>query len=461
MGCRKKTLLVIHMLENNEIELEVSQKFCHSEFPVPYKLIYFPIKFDEKIDHSIFTHASGECDFTLIYLDPNARIGRLMIFLQEIKKFNHMTIYSYTQISKYFIERNGITGVETYLLVPKKTSRIKVEDRVDYKSITFPQQEKTTNRLECQIWFEIYINKAFGCGFGKLFQLSGTCFLNSAICGLFLSNVRLYLIDIFNRLSLDPKFRSKIGDSLSPLICPTFDYSTSKWYIFTLINVLFCRGERHTLAKSTDYLSLAKNMYEDIPGKGSSATFTVLKILNDCMAPCVLKIENSIVNLPYQSFNYQNFVEFVDDPIRREPIQESTDLPEFVLDYYSTFPVVVPMLMTVGLQAYNLQCAFISLDLKDDTLEDRRGHGIVGFFCDNVPKVYDSASNKVLNIDWRNLEFQNGGKKLLKLLDRDPEEFNIYIDSALYSFVDFRKLQSTCGVHKTIFDQWVSERFGV
>jgi len=36
MGCRKKTLLVIHMLENNEIELEVSQKFCHSEFPVPY-----------------------------------------------------------------------------------------------------------------------------------------------------------------------------------------------------------------------------------------------------------------------------------------------------------------------------------------------------------------------------------------------------------------------------------------
>lgn len=457
MTCRDKILLVVHIFEKDEMELKVSQKFCNSEFPVPYRLIYVPIKLGTHIDREMISVVSGECNFTLIYQE-SPRIGPLMELLAQIKKFHHTTIYAYSEISNYFIEKNNITGIETYKLEPKSKRHIEVLHRSSYKSIIFPQKEIKTNRLECQVWFEIYINKAFGCGFGKLFQLSGTCFLNSAICGLFLSDTRLYLIDVFNRLSSVETFRSKIENELDPLVCPTFDYSTSKWYIFTLINVIFCRGSRpqkHALAKSTDYLSLAKSLYEEEADTGSSSTFTVLKILNECMASCVLKIDNNIVDLPYFSLNYKNFYSSIETG-RYEPIKTHTSLPNFVLEYYSTFPVTVLTEKRIGFKSYTLQCGFITISrLKDH----EQGHGVVGFFCENVPKVYDPSSNKVLNIDWRNLVANDGGNKLLSLLDRDPEAFDIYVDSCLYSCVDFSKLESACGVHKTVFDQWVSERF--
>lgn len=285
------------------------------------------------------------------------------------------------------------------------------------------QKDAENHTLECQSWFKHYMNKAFDCVSGRLIQLSGTCFLNSVINGLFLSRgIRHLLKQIYDE---EP---NKDFVPLQELSCPVEQTKSSKKYILNLIDTLIIK--KQTMQGKFDILKSAAQENYYMTEKGGFNFFTLLEILFSLNISFLLKLPDYFKVYDFDNVNQSNYTQFntLVKPSKEINVKHfaKSGLDEY--NYFKTFvlqqtklsetdliidwqPVAVslsaqhqqfilPEAMTTAEKfkkfenvEFVLQFALINIEFEFSN------HGVVGIFCNKKPVIFDS-NNHFYDVDW-------------------------------------------------------------
>lgn len=298
----------------------------------------------------------------------------------------------------------------------------------------FKMKKTDKNLLTCQLWFRKYLSTLYSCGKGRLIQIAGTCYLNSAINVFLLGDhLRSFVIDAMNRyLQMFPDSRKYITSRLTKVYaCPNIYGGVTHQrlrFLFRIIYNTICKSERQ-------FPRAELNDKEDIMIETSAELFTGVLPLGDTEPERRLrsnKLERGGRGYGEGGNPFYVFARLIKDlnlnmAISRfnklESRNEFKKIDDVSLPYrveeFEEFPSKYAIQMTIPDDAdiifYNpLSVEDMEIELDDlfpnfvcenalISIYGKGGHhAIMGFKCDGIPKIYDSALNHITEVDWTN-----------------------------------------------------------
>lgn len=317
------------------------------------------------------------------------------------------------------------------------------EQNILYYPSEYLQNDRTIGKLECMSWYIHYLKKAFECASGRLLQLSGTCFLNTIINGLFLSAGTQALFLHLYKKSLAEGYVYK--ESIETLSCPSETTRNSKKFILTLVDAILSKRKR--LRKKTldimTHASASSFSTQESSGGGGSPLFAILEILHSFQinyrlklaqkyekkisssyAPEDIFLSTSVSHdpkvqyvfpypLPRRDFYYYfssarleeylktfyrpelDSVQDVDILIEYQPVTQLRDMPEII--YNDSLDVAKTILERQGIQ-YQLQFCYVEIAFQSIH------HAVVGINCNGIFQLFDSSTNRFFQFDWQTMK---------------------------------------------------------
>lgn len=223
------------------------------------------------------------------------------------------------------MDRHGITGVK-FLNVMVVLDWNKIERFVsDDKTLLYvPPKYYNINppQFECKWWFKYYIDKAFDCGKGRLMQYTGTCYLNSAINGIILSDTahRIALMYMNKELQSNPLLLSEIKQDIMGLSCLVSKRSTPVSILYRILYNIFCKHDkvltldkRHgeipkdiIIKSSQQFFSTINNPSDKEYGEGGFGEHVLYTLFFEMKSNFIVnfnsKLYNPLVSLPANRF---------------------------------------------------------------------------------------------------------------------------------------------------------------
>ena len=351
-------------------------------------------------------------------------------FVRSYRTFSNATLFSntWTKLGDSFLENSGITGLRIYNIKDIHTiKKWSVVRKNGTTTLYIPQEDfyLKSDVLECQPWFKYFIGRAFGCSSGRLYQYGGTCYLNTVINGMLLSEgTRMLLFETYNREKDDMVFTS-----LENLACPIPQTKTSKSYILNLVHNILCKGDKlintgdqHDVLLEASKSIFSSNSSPDLPnyGDGGVPLFALQKILLSLNIPFLLR-------LPLLStFGEEKFVQrcdvtkedAVDESLGFEEIKScgdmKTDQSDIIINWHFKNPRERrsnegQLMFDTNIKIFDGVEYVLQFGIIQIFLADGNGHAIVGMICNGIPQIYDSGSNSFIHVDWR---FMNVDKSI-------------------------------------------------
>ena len=460
---KRKNVLVLHLKDESEPSFEVTGKYCSIDRKLIFKVTYHPVEYETPYDYK---KLSRDMDAVCIYCKDETTVKA---FLRDNKTFRNASLYYDSgmlyRTYKYVIDSNrlqeeGVTGLKVYNIVNSWHSfRLglypnRVYNKTQYYSslkrnalyriIKFDEQKFVASGgiatetpenvgaknllLECQHWFERFITRIQDCSNGRLLQISGTCYLNAVINGLFLTPAtRLYLTDVFNR---EPKI---FKQNLVSLSCPTKDSYTSKDFIMKLFYHLICKSE--TLKENYDILLQSSGKFfssnndssnKEEFGQGGVSLRTLIRILQSLDIDFGYTSKELVFRIGKMNLQVQlgEQIEFVKRLSHKDVMPEILIFKQLLAEKELAKEIVVQF----GIM-YTLQFAIIEFYWNDESGVEP-SHAVVGIFCDGHPFVFDSNS-KMVYANWLNpMELKTDMQPLIDMYTNLATK--CYVSYALY-----------------------------
>lgn len=294
-----------------------------------------------------------------------------------------------------------------------------------------------------QIWFKNYINDIH-CAYGRLLQISGTCWLNAVINGLFLSNgivkilveryeqwmqEQLYLFPEINR----DVFEKKILDESYKKLC--YGKDTIKIHLYKLVYLLLINKIKPRATNSNIMIGISEKIIkvgefgdenkntEIGPGyHGFKGLDIILNIFFESNRKyfCLLNIKNS--NIESQIFNSDDKIKINDKIISDfnllcdSAITKQLSPKLLAINFALMDPSrKVPLNIELNNKTYILEFSIL-LFINTET---KLGHIIPGLICEDIFYTYDSH-NFIIKTDWHMGDVSN----YLNLPNRKKYIFN-------------------------------------
>ena len=281
-----------------------------------------------------------------------------------------------------------------------------------YKKLNMDNTYEENSRLTCQPWFQKFISTVFGCGKGRLIQISGTCYLNSVINSILLTRrFKNIVIEAMLRfMEKNPKLSKEIERPFEDeKACPLLSEKTNTLrllYIFRAVysilkqkrisnragDLLLEASKRYFSVKTTHFFRPSIQgtweggfdffvMYTFLLNSGIN--FCILTDLGVYMPPKLIEKDIQLLRMARWSkldvFDYSNMIE----------AKDLTDVDVLITLGINSFPQV---------PGYKLETAGFSIIFANGG-----SHAVCGFTCGDTYKMFDS-NNFIYDIDWRYLD---------------------------------------------------------
>ena len=382
---------IVYMTISNEISGEGLERLRDEVAriagldPKENQMLFYIESYQMSVSELIWKHTFGETVYrafirTLVYLKD---------YIEDATVFSNPIYVPYNDL-----KANGI--------VVKKCLNIRNVPKLDihgFKGIytiealgmTYMVKNfsgRKNQKLICNDWFIYFSDTAFGCIKNRLFQLSGTCYLNAIVNGIILSStVRKIALQSMGKLDV-----TQYSKPLNLEVCDKKDPS----YLFRLIYNTICSKTplRHSVYGQDIMVEFSKLYSSDpVGGQGGFGFQTMCKLIR-------------LIDPDYIALGYTGNTRD-EKGISRDPYPmptSNTDELFYLKDGTGDFLVVEEGGKANNSIIYNgdtflLQFCSIAIEC-DGWLPG--GHEIVGIKCDNNYIIVDSHE-RILNLDWRKL----------------------------------------------------------
>lgn len=272
--------------------------------------------------------------------------------------------------------------------------------------------------------FRYFIEIVFGCSQSRLVQFSGTCYLNVTINGFILTDIgrRIMLNYMVSELKKDmDAFGKNFRKPLDRNIC---EKKTNDMIFRLMYNILFAKQDlKQNFANNSENQNMMKIFEKQYFMETRSHTYnTLIEFLK--------KINETNISTPTVTNEYPYFPDdfnYKTIPVLNIPLKESNK--NFIL-YYSdqitnanTSRCFLPLELTAKYtegtddEIYEYTLVFCTILFNNIEEPKKPGHTILGYYCDGVPKTFDS-NGKIATADWLHI------LNLNKLNESGMKQFN-------------------------------------
>ena len=442
--CPSRIIFVVDFLDFETRPFEVDKKYCNFETrdnqEFTYDIVYIPISYEDMTLDIINTYSRqffNECNTMVIYFEQkrslfervkatfnySSHLGKLTKFLDFMKLFPiSRTLFVATHdpsnaFDAFALQSDGFTRVinikpQEYLgPFYTKAERVRRQD-VEY-SLVESVFTLRPQRLSCASWFKRFLYTAFECGKGRLIQRSGTCYMTTVFNTMVLGETlkRIFTGALNNYVLQHPDIVPEITKSFEETVyCPLLKDDRSKViYIARFIYNIICKK---------NYLKSFIDVFES----GSDEYFSSSKTgLGGGRPEGVMYQLLSLLGVNFRLCNGVSFYDpvYISSELTRDTtdatissiisnahLQKSKTLSDAdCVMYYDNNMLNGNPLRGSKLDSFLIEKGFepevcviaIRLNKKD---KKTIGHGIMGFKCNGIYKVYDSGLNQIFDCNW-------------------------------------------------------------
>uniref|UniRef100_A0A6C0KTV4 Uncharacterized protein n=1 Tax=viral metagenome TaxID=1070528 RepID=A0A6C0KTV4_9ZZZZ len=507
---RDRTIVVLHFLKAEEKPLKSTNAYCNLGTQFKFTLIYRPVSFRHPFNFTTDDKGKllGENDMVIMFCNPFVQDGkfedvdlRTNLLLFFIENIEHLTrapcVLFYTvkmklKQSETFFESDLKHFLRDYpavfsLKYSKIASKVRILN-VNYTDVVLPtsmyttlyqgnyvlikskltDKQKSSDILECQWWFSDEILKAFGCGKGRLRQFAGTCFLNSVVNGLILSDsARALCINEMNtQASADDALKTIIKKPITEIACPDFKGGRKEFFYNILYNIV-CEDKQLTLPPALDvFVDVSAKLFCSNPsitnqrekgyGSGGETISAMINLVHDINIDGFIMLniaKCSVLKKLYHKFavvdqkdTYLELSRKLFDDVYHTQVDDTTRtkfsdkqcclyLPQFPM-VSSTKLYGVPLIITYYESTFLLCFGIISFSFTDKMKKTYSGHALLGLICNDMFLLYDSESNQFIDFDWTNMGTIDNQRSIIKILSDMYEGIelinSVKVDMAFY-----------------------------
>uniref|UniRef100_A0A6C0KUV9 Uncharacterized protein n=1 Tax=viral metagenome TaxID=1070528 RepID=A0A6C0KUV9_9ZZZZ len=463
----EKQLVIIPLLNGQSIDLQFNEQYCEFYPPkqIIYKMHYIPVmngdltnvqKFIKNNEHIL----TQRCNRLVIYIDDEYADGEKKELLKQTLTHNlHKVLIS---LRLYHIHKtilNAFSDLEfensamkenfnidmTYQLNFDSFSRMKwIQDDIHFLPISIgePFTRTLKNNLTCQPWFKTYLSNLYSCGKGRLIQKSGTCYLNSVLNGFILSD-KLKAIVIRSMeefVAENPLSIKYITSKLeNVLVCPNIFGGVGYqrlMYLFRMIYNMVCKNERpfdRALEQEDVLIEASRELFsQKIPLGQNPTRFTRSSWQKTLLGERLVKGVGGDPNLVFQTLAFDlglsivqcRFLPLAEKKFSFSKIQSPTRVEELETDYVSKDVDIIIFQTNNSIYENDIKLnlekmfypeftceicllSFYYMNPKTQQSFGGPGHGVLGFKCEEVPKIYDSSTNIIFEANWLELSSQS------------------------------------------------------
>lgn len=418
------------LFEDTTKKLFQSDKYCDTDMPLNFKAKLIQIfredgtsKAIEEL-RTIDTEKFKVCIHTVNKVPSDVTF--LTDFLKAVPFLKNITVY---------VEPDPITEtIDPEICIPEGMIRADrvlniVKGHINKRSSVFlsgkrfatlgvRKPQESSGELECAWWFKHYIDKISDCVSGRIMQVGGTCYLNSAINGLILGpTIRKICMSILKNSNIEKGWVKEniFGECLD--VEKTFEY------FFQILYTACCKkpqipevaGEYH-LPDVDVVIGYAQKIFSGIGGQPVNALLKIMYMLQTYYGR---KLYANVI-----SGEHENFSDYSEGDLIT--LNYRTQSKVFESNIYKN--MVAP-----DKKEFALEFGLISLGVSEGD-KIVAGHTIVGIICDGIPRIYDSATNQTLVVDWTRFN-ERGVNNLITKWASEYHDLNFigcYVEVALY-----------------------------
>jgi len=424
--CRgSRGVLVINFIEDASQSLVFSGKFCDDTEKIPYGVIYTdvdPGNYGVKnVDLAqVLASASAECSLTIMYVNGGLTVPMFQDFILRVGQFANAVAYVSSSSTPIAVP-GTVLGLRILNIQhwPEATLHTRTEQKADHEIIKVNlASQPQTRDLECTWWFQREVLKAFGCGTNRILQMTGTCFLNTIVNGFLLSeNPRKMLLANLDMILINvPEYRAILEKPLEEWTCPLRYNARQSLDFMNMILYRTYRDRARTKIKtSSDILKLTSRKFLSIHasptdvryGEYGFSQYTIIDFLKN------VKFPGFVGNISTGAYRYLTIPPEsarLDLPGLTQYLNSLNSIPpdpnEFAKFHYyidtTNSDFAYPHLDMMG-TVYDLEFAGIIINVPATTTVAAFIHIMLGFVCNGVQMIYDSAFNKIIKANWQNL----------------------------------------------------------
>lgn len=432
---RERIINIISLRSPDKPELEFDNHYCHFVPPkeIIYKLNYVQMTDDDMTNiYSLLEMQdvlNDQCNELLIYYEKDPELDKILfdilslfqsfplkktVYLADEDDELHVS-FNYSQFfTRYkFVLFITLPELQLYNITEKTLSGFK-------KIIT--KYRSDSLKLTCQTWFKKFISRIFSCGVKRLLQTSGTCYLNAVINGIVLSPVirSLFLNKMKEYVDINPMSKAYISSPLNAddmTNCKRFagKYTEEIQFLYRLLYNLLCKDTRpfprvHYDLREDIFIEASKDYFSSkVSGQGGFSFVPMLSFLYGSGTKFLLALEDENDNILYVEpkdillnlptfIHKHNFYELIYDSLlqnKMHVINPDTELILYIPRNNWSNDASLSDILDKGFVA---QSSYISMHYEN--ILETTGHAVTGFFCDQVPKIYDSGSNMIFEANW-------------------------------------------------------------
>lgn len=459
----QRTIFVIHILNEfqNQLSLTVSNVSCSGD-AIPYAIRYIPIMWSDISASSIIpvlSEFNNVCNTVLVYVHQrviNERMKqKIARVLEKIEPFPvKKTMYIFVDDLDYlqppfFVQTSSKLRVvnvktkagvnshpglkhmfETHGIFEYSRNRRYDIGGYEVEFIDDSVINPLNNTLQCTWWFNRFLQSAFDCGKSRSLQFVSSCYLNSTFNLLILDQtIRKLVVEAINKkIRREPQYVSVIKDITSTGgNLDGFVYSRAEMiYIFvaSLFYQLVCKGltardintQLSLLGIPPTCLLHSMHMFFSRPqhGKGGNPFGALYSLLSAVEINFTIEYNGNFyqpIPLPILLSNAESTIRIRDDPkqdlSKLFPITRLSFTTDCVVASNTNIIADAPVSVVIKSHDLLVSEGFVPVACTlqgsgTNASGDVVGHAVVGFICDDVYKIYDSAANVILNFSWLN-----------------------------------------------------------
>jgi hypothetical protein len=445
----QQKVAVVQLLTTTDKPFTFSGKYCVLNKPISdddYVIELFVIPADAEetdIDTIVLNISDAHC--VMLYSKRFQYLTQIYEKLSSFKNSQRFTYvffntinqggsikYNHERLRKNFEPKNTkliyllgsytLPGIMMYITED-------TEEKVDAQILKYIETDD--RELACQSWFNYFLMTQTPCS-DRFIQLSGTCYMNSVINGLFLSKgCRLLLKEIFNKFP--KKFLRKLTDFPSKKEFLSKEIS-EKIYFLKLIYHFLCKQEKLKyyydkpnpnlfLQASCTFFSASRDPMDHRFGEGGITEKFVFSMLN------ALEIQycGIIPGVVDQKTYYRPFIFSKSENKYIQIEMEEGEKRDMLVLFKGSYPKQIFTYVSYKKVLYKLQFVDIRISLPI------MSHSVVGVFCNGKPAIVDSSdisSPSLFYCNWLNsvdgeIKDETTLQKLRKIYKDERSEFTI------------------------------------
>uniref|UniRef100_A0A6C0KSJ4 Uncharacterized protein n=1 Tax=viral metagenome TaxID=1070528 RepID=A0A6C0KSJ4_9ZZZZ len=432
---RERHINIISIRSPEKLEIKFDKHYCHFSPPrkIKYELNFVQITDDDLTNiYSLLQMKdvlNDKCNELLIYYENDSQLQP--IFLHILSLFKSFPLKKTVYLADEENESEVLTTYPDFLSTYKFVLFITLPESELYyhtEETSFGLKKIITKslpnnlKLTCQIWFKKFISRIFSCGVKRLLQKSGTCYLTAVINGIVLSPVlqNFFLQKMKEYVTLYPESKVYISSPLNELDmtnCKRFlgNYSEEVQFLYRMLYNLVCKDVRpfapvHYSLREDVFVQASKDYFStSVLGQGGFGIVPILSFLYGSSTNFVIALEDEMKNIiyinPKDALVYMPT--FLSKPLLYNQLYDKLLLNR-ISYIHSDVSIILYIPRDLWLEDQNVsdivsegfttQSSSIFMSYEKDEISC--AHAVVGFFCDGIPKVYDSGTNMIFEADW-------------------------------------------------------------